>query len=683
MNTMKTTIRARILRLSLISVGIAFVCYITLAVYAVRYLSVDIQETLLGKDVEIVNNAIETIYIDMEDLAAEVCDHNDLLEAYYEGDVSEVITDYLNDSWIQGVRVVDDRGVTIYQYGIECDITKTMYGKDGKLILITSAALGSGRLYLASYPGEIGLFAKIIDDKMIEFVVEEGGREIYNTLGADNIAPKFKYNGRNYISEKIVQGDITISAIEDVTHMNRVLIQVVLVFCVLAAILAPVAIYVSRRVAGAIAGSIQNIVNRLYLLAEGDITTAVVKSHRGDETEVLENALEKTVTQIRVYMDDIKKYAEAIHAGNVGVKSNVEYSGDFRGLYTSMKAIQGDLEHIVRETREAVDCVYDASKQIMNSNQTLADGSTEQAASTEQMSSTMHEISDTVIRNDEDCIAARKASDEAVKAVDEVSENSKRLNASMRNIESMMGEIQKIFNALEDIAFNTNILAINASIEAAHAGMAGRGFAVVADEVAALADKSRQSVEESTQLLEQLTTVIDDGRKITVKTSDSVVDVERAIQALNKNIAKVAEATSRQTTMLGQITSGIDNIANVTQTNSATSEENLSISESLVSKVETVENMLKKYDLSEIRTTEYKSAADTYEDRGSSGGYEEPEFYYASDDSSDGSFDMSLDVSDNNDDDDLYSGLMDDGDGLIEVVYPENYVPDTPDGSDE
>ena len=681
MNTTKTTISARILRLALISVAVAFVCYITLAIFAIRYLSVDIQEMMLDKDVEIVNSAITTIYADMEDLAAEICDHEDLLAAYYEGNVSGVIEDYLNDSWIQGVKVTDSNGNVIYSYGIDSDISRTMYGLNGKLILITSSRLGNGRLYVASYPDEIGLFAKIIDDKMIEFVVEEGGREIYNSLGADKVAPKFTYDGRNYISQQIEQGEIKITAIEDVTHMDRLLVQVVIVFCVLAAILAPIAVYASRRVAGTIAGSIRNIVNRLHLLSEGDITTVVVKSNRGDETEILENALEKTIFQIRTYLDDIKTYAAAIHAGDIGVKSNVEYRGDFRGLYTSIKAIQGDLDHIVRETREAVSCVYDASRQIMQSNQTLADGSTEQAASTEEMSSTMHEISNTVIRNDEDCTAARQASDEAVMAVEEVRDNSEKLRTSMKNIESMMGEIQKIFNALEDIAFNTNILAINASIEAAHAGSAGVGFYVVANEVAELAEKSRLSVEESTQLLEQLTTVIDDGRKITSKTSDSVVDVERAIQALNKNIGKVAEATSQQTTMLTQITSGIDNIANITQTNSATSEENLSISESLVYKVETVENMLKKYNLDEIGTKAYEMNNYTNDDNytnsdesGSFGGYEEPAYYEESDSSDDSGY--------NDEDDDEYAELMDE-DGLIEVDYPENYVPDTPDGSDE
>ncbi|MCH5349349.1 MAG: hypothetical protein J1E40_08510 [Oscillospiraceae bacterium] len=669
MDSMKTTIRARILRLSLISVAIAFICYITLAIYAVRYLSVDIQETLLSKDTEIVNSAIETIYIDMEDLAAEICAHDDLLEAYYEGNVSDVIIDYLGDSWIKGAKVVDNNGNTMYHYGIDCDISRTMYGIDGQFIMITSAKLGNGRLYLASYPDEIGLFAKIIDDKMIEFVVEEGNREIYNSLGADNVAPSFKYNGRNYISESSGQGDITVIAIEDVTNLRRVLIQVIIVFCVLAAILAPIAVYTSRRVAGAIAGSIRNIVNRLHLLAEGDITTDVVKSHRGDETEILENALEQTVFQIRTYLNDIKTYAAAIHEGNIGVKSNIEYRGDFRGMYIAMKAIQGDLEHIVRETRDAVSCVNDAAKEIRNSNQALADGSTEQAASTEQMSSTMHEISTTVARNDEDCIAARKASDDAVAAVHEVHDNSDKLKTSMKNIESMMSEIKKIFDALENIAFDTNILAINASIEAAHAGEAGVGFYVVANEVAELAEKSRKSVEESTQLLEQLTKVIDDGRKITVETTDSVYDVEKAIEDLNKNIGKVAESTSQQTTMLAQITSGIDNIANVTQTNSATSEENLSISESLVNRVDMVNNMLKKYDLEEIGTREYtpRSSGDESEYRSS---YEEPDFYSDPDVSG-----GSGRYEDNNGyaSDDEYE------DDIIEVDYPDDYVPETPD----
>lgn len=685
MNTKKTTIRARILRLNLLSVAVAFVCYITLAIYAVQYLSADIQKTLISKDVEIVNSAISTIYEDMEDLAAEICDHDDLLEAYYEGDVSDVIINYLGDSWIQGAKVVDNNGNVIYHYGLDCDISRNMYGLDGRFIMITSARLGNGKLYLACYPDEIGLFAKIVNDKMIEFVVAENHRVIYNSLGADNVAPSFKYDGKNYISETSESGDIAVTAIEDITKMRSVLIQVVIVFVVLAVILAPVAIYVSRRVAGAISGSINNIVRRLHLLAEGDITTEVAKSRRGDETEMLEDALEKTISQIRTYISDIKTYAAAIHAGDIGVKSNVEYRGDFRGMYIAMRAIQGDLEHIVRETRDAVSCVNDAAKEIMNSNQALADGSNEQAASTEEMSAAMHEISSTVARNDEDCKSASRASDYAVDAVHHVHDNSDKLRTSMKNIESMMGEIQKIFNALENIAFDTNILAINASIEAAHAGSAGVGFYVVANEVAELAEKSRKSVEESTQLLEQLTKVIDDGRKITVETTDSVDDVEKAIQALNKNISKVAEATSRQTEMLGQVTSGIDNIANVTQTNSATSEENLSISESLVDRVDRVNSMLKKYRLEEIGTREYQlPTADDEDDSRKDSVYNERDFYMEpagfSDDSS---YDASGDSVYDSSDDEVYNDPDEDSgyddDGIIEVDYPDDYVPDVPD----
>lgn len=622
---MKTSIRARILRLSIISVGVALASYILLASLSLEYLVREVRSVLVGKDVDIVNNCIQTAYVDMTDLASEICDHSDLREAYAEGDVSDVIINYLGDSWIKGVKVVNGNGSVIYSSGIDCDISKTLYGgsKDNEFIMITSASLGDGRLYLASYPPEIGVFERIIDDKMIDFAVSVDDQIIYSTLGTKNISEKFKLDGKQYFSESKRQDNITVYAIEDLTHMQRLKTQTLLLFYLLAAILIPIAITVSLYVAKKISGSIKNIVNRLELLANGDISTSVLKNNRGDETEVLENTLDRTLVQLQTYLNDIKRYADAIHNGSVGVKSNVEYKGNFRDLYASMKAIQSDLIKIVGETKSAVEYVNSAANEIMQSTQALASGSTEQAASMEEMNSTMHEIAAAVAQNDLDCKSANQASGEAVEAVENVRDNGDKLQTAMKNISDVMGEIEKIFEALKDIAFDTNILAINASIEAAHAGKAGVGFAVVANEVAALADKSRKSVEESTMLLQQLTEVLDRGTELTVQTSSSVYDVEKSIHTLNKNIEKIAEVNSQQTAMLSQVTVGIDNIAVVTQTNSATSDENLSISENLVEQVEKLNQMLKKYNLDEIDNSGFSSetSVSVYDIPEESGGY--------------------------------------------------------------
>ena len=279
------------------------------------------------------------------------------------------------------------------------------------------------------------------------------------------------------------------------------------------------------------------------------------------------------------------------------MESHEEYPGQLMPIKTNIEYLLQNLNATMSEILNASDQVSAGAEQVSVGSQSLAQGATEQASAVQELSATINEIDTSAQNSAETAKTAKEKVDMAANQVQISNDLMQEMRQAMDDIYSGQRDIGQIIDTIENIAFQTNILALNAAVEAARAGSAGKGFAVVADEVRSLASKSDQAAKQSKAIIESSLSHVERGKALT---EDVGVNMQKTVSyasEVSKYIEEVTNNSIAEAASIEQLTTGVDQISAVVQTNSATSEESAAASEELSSQAVMMKQLIQKFKL--------------------------------------------------------------------------------------
>ncbi len=368
----------------------------------------------------------------------------------------------------------------------------------------------------------------------------------------------------------------------------------------LVAVLATLAVLVESmllvlQLARSISRPVKSVTGRMLALSEGDLHTEVEHARSKDELEVLTETLDDTVQSVNRYISDIRQVLTQVADGNLRVKPQVDYKGDFALIRASLGTILQSMNETIAGFRSAAVRLAGMAEELKEQSGQLHHASLEQNQSTEELVCEVSNVKERIAKVSEHSGQTRTKTEEIVQCVQEANERMTSLSGAMDNISANAQEITKIAKAIEDIAFQTNILSINASVEAARAGMAGKGFAVVAEEVRQLASRSAEAAKHATEMVGSTRSIIETGVKLTAATAGSLADISNVSDQIGEFTDHLVIAVQGQEEALAIMEEKIGTISSIADRNLQNAEGTEQSSGLLAREAEALSSQVEKF----------------------------------------------------------------------------------------
>lgn len=222
------------------------------------------------------------------------------------------------------------------------------------------------------------------------------------------------------------------------------------------------------------------------------------------------------------------------------------------------------------------------SRELLEKSRSLSDATNLEAASVQETSSALHEVTTMAQKNNDSAKSASSLSTESlettisganqinqmIKSIGDIRNYQNEIKDVVENGNQKISEIFTVIKNIEsktsvinDIVFQTKLLSFNASVEAARAGENGKGFAVVAEEIGNLAGLSGKASDDIKILLNEsiskVSTIIEESRNNlnkTIERAQSLIDTGNDIaQSCQHSLDEIKSNVVRTSDMVQEI----------------------------------------------------------------------------------------------------------------------------------
>ncbi len=301
--------------------------------------------------------------------------------------------------------------------------------------------------------------------------------------------------------------------------------------------------------------------------------------------------------QIEFAVNSLATGLSSLANGDVAYRIDTPFTGNLDRLRVDFNEAVARLQAALQSVGANAAAINAGAEEVRTAADDLARRTEQQAASVEETAAALEQVTTTVKD------AAKRAEDvgERVERARVGAEKSgevvRKAVSAMEQISKSSSEIINIITVIDDIAFQTNLLALNAGVEAARAGEAGKGFAVVAQEVRELAQRSANAAKEIKSLITTSGEHVDSGVALVGQTGKALEAIVGEVQEIDEHIRAIVISTREQSTGLQEINVAVNTMDQGTQQNSAMVEQQTAASHSLAREAESMNSLLRQFNL--------------------------------------------------------------------------------------
>ena len=296
-------------------------------------------------------------------------------------------------------------------------------------------------------------------------------------------------------------------------------------------------------------------------------------------------------------IQEITQTLEKMGNGNYRVEIRQEYVGEFISIKDSLVQIAEKMRETLGTIRTVSGQIDSGSEQLAFAAQDLAENCTLQAAQVSELMTAFDAMTKSMEENAHEAEQSASMASAAGMTLAKGNQKLQELKGAIQEIGRCSEQISTIIEAIEDIASQTNLLALNAAIEAARAGEAGKGFAVVAEQVKNLANESSNAAGRTTELIETTISVMDKSISIAEETEANMNQVMSDAREATEKMGQIEQILKPDTVRMQELNENVTQVSSAVDNNSATSQETAAVSAEQKTQVETMVNLMEKFEI--------------------------------------------------------------------------------------